>query len=117
MNSIRWLVSWATVGAVVVSSAVTGFAAEKIDRGMIALRTSESTVYLGWRLLASDPAGRVFNVYRSTNGGEAVKLNDAPGTWFRSFFENSSTSCALVLPPCHVSYAFSATNTSLRFGP
>jgi len=53
-------------------------AAERFERAMIAVRTGESSVYLGWRLLATDPAGRVFNVYRSTAGGEAVRLNEAP---------------------------------------
>ena len=38
---------------------------------MIALRTGE-LVYLGWRLLADDPAGRVFND-RAT-GAATVKL-------------------------------------------
>src|SRR5688572_29140528 len=55
-----------------------GFAEENLDRGMIALRTSDTSVYLGWRLLANDPAGRVFNVYRSTAGGEPVRLNQTP---------------------------------------
>lgn len=59
-------------------AAASGFAAETLDRGMVAIRTSESSVYLGWRLLDSDPAGRVFNVYRSSNGAEAVKLNETP---------------------------------------
>jgi len=53
-------------------------AAEKIDRGMIALPIDSGGVYLGWRFLDEDPAGRVFNVYRSTNGAEAVKLNESP---------------------------------------
>ena len=63
--------------AFVLSSAAASptFAAEKFDRAMFALRTSEKSVYLGWRLLADDPAGRVFNVYRSTAGGAPVKLN------------------------------------------
>jgi rhamnogalacturonan endolyase len=46
-----------------------GRAAERLDRGMVALRTGETSVYLGWRFLADDPAGRVFNIYRSTAGG------------------------------------------------
>ncbi len=33
-------------------------------------------VYLGWRLLKSDPQDVAFNVYRSTAGGEPVKLNE-----------------------------------------
>ncbi|MBI5768037.1 MAG: silent information regulator protein Sir2 [Verrucomicrobia bacterium] len=73
MNVFRPLVSF-----VLAATAAASFAAEKFDRAMIALRTSDTSVYLGWRLLADDPAGRVFNVYRSTAGGATVKLNDAP---------------------------------------
>ncbi|MBL9199252.1 MAG: hypothetical protein JNL39_02045 [Opitutaceae bacterium] len=63
--------------AFVLSSVAASLAAgaEKLDRSLFALRTTEKSVYLGWRLLADDPAGRVFNVYRSTSGGAAVRLN------------------------------------------
>src|SRR5262249_39143392 len=44
----------------------------------------------GWRFLARDPAGRVFNVYRSTAGGEAVKLNDAPMTAGTNFVDSTA---------------------------
>ena len=50
-------------------------AAEKFGRAMLALRTGEQSVYLGWRLLVDDPAGPVFNVYRSTAGGAPERLN------------------------------------------
>lgn len=53
-------------------------AAETLDRGLVAIRTGESSVYLGWRFLADDPAGRVFNIYRSTAGGAPVKVNETP---------------------------------------
>lgn len=82
MNLIRPFVSRAAVVAAfsLLSFAVTPFAraVENLDRGMVAIRTGDTSVYLGWRLLASDPATRVFNVYRSTNGGAPVKLNDTP---------------------------------------
>lgn len=49
--------------------AMLGWAAERIEeqlgRGVSALRT-DAGVYVGWRLLKSDPAGIAFNVYRST---------------------------------------------------
>jgi rhamnogalacturonan endolyase len=64
--------------AVPVSSGAAPVEMERVDRGMIAVRTSEDSVYLGWRILAGDPAGRVFNVYRSTAGGEPVRLNERP---------------------------------------
>jgi rhamnogalacturonan endolyase len=54
--------------------------AESLDRGLIAIARSDSEVYLSWRLLKSDPQNIAFNVYRTTNGGEPVKLNDAPIT-------------------------------------
>ena len=78
MNTIRSFVSRAAIVAASVAGVTPGLAVEKLDRGMVALRTGETSVYLSWRLLADDPAGRVFNVYRSTAGGGAMKLNDAP---------------------------------------
>lgn len=39
---------------------------ENLGRGVVAIRTSSSQVYIGWRLLGTDPAGIGFNVYRGT---------------------------------------------------
>ncbi len=71
MKSLRLLCAFVLGGS-------AAFAAEKFDRAMIALRTGDASVYLGWRLLADDPANRVFNIYRSTAGGAPVKLNETP---------------------------------------
>ncbi len=78
MHSLRSLVSRVGLVCALTLTASASFSAEKFDRTMIALRTSDTSVYLGWRLLADDPAGRVFNVYRSTAGGAPVKLNAGP---------------------------------------
>jgi rhamnogalacturonan endolyase len=48
---------------------------ENLGRGVVAVRASGSSVLVGWRLLGLDPAGIGFNVYRSTAGGTAVRLN------------------------------------------
>lgn len=48
---------------------------EYLDRGVVATRTSSTQAFVSWRLYANDPSGVGFNVYRSTNGGAAVKLN------------------------------------------
>ena len=40
---------------------------------MLALAVDGGQVYLGWRLLETDPAAVSFNVYRSTGGGPPVK--------------------------------------------
>jgi rhamnogalacturonan endolyase len=47
---------------------------EKLDRGTVAMPTGPGRVYIGWRLLAGDPRGVAFNVYRSTAGGTPLKL-------------------------------------------
>jgi rhamnogalacturonan endolyase len=39
---------------------------ERLDRGLIAVQQSDGKVFLSWRLLASDPDGVAFNVYRET---------------------------------------------------
>jgi len=61
---------------------VTGWAEqrieEKINRGMLAVWNDTGEVYIGWRLLKTDPEGMAFNVYRSVEGGEAIKLNSEP---------------------------------------
>lgn len=52
---------------------------EKLGRGVIALKSSSTQVYVGWRLLGNDPEDVAFNLYRSANGGAAVKINTANG--------------------------------------
>jgi rhamnogalacturonan endolyase len=49
-----------------------------VDRGLVALAKADNEVYLGWRLLASDPADVAFNVYRDTDDMARVKLNPQP---------------------------------------
>ena len=39
---------------------------ENLGRGVIAMRTGTSSVYVGWRLLGLDPSGIGFNVYRGS---------------------------------------------------
>ena len=38
---------------------------ERLNRGVVAVRTSTSQVYIGWRLFGNDPSGIGFNVYRN----------------------------------------------------
>ena len=45
--------------------------AEKLDRGLVALRTADGAMYVGWRLLAADPEDAAFHVYRRTPGADA----------------------------------------------
>ncbi|MBI4657713.1 MAG: silent information regulator protein Sir2 [Verrucomicrobia bacterium] len=57
----------------------TTVASERLDRGVIALSTTNAHVYVGWRLLASDPADIAFDVFRSDAAGRSKqKLNPTP---------------------------------------
>jgi rhamnogalacturonan endolyase len=51
---------------------------EKLDRGAVALRQNDGAVYVGWRLLESDPAGVAFHVYRQTGKADAERLTADP---------------------------------------
>jgi rhamnogalacturonan endolyase len=51
---------------------------ERLDRGLVPVRTEEGKVYVGWRLLRSDPGDVAFNVYRRSGGGQAIRLNAEP---------------------------------------
>jgi rhamnogalacturonan endolyase len=51
---------------------------ENLGRGMIAINQGNGRVYVGWRLLGTDPNEIAFNLYRSTGGEAAVKLNSQP---------------------------------------
>jgi len=51
---------------------------EKLGRGLVAMAIGGGKVYVGWRLLKNDPEGIAFNLYRSSPGGEAVRLNEGP---------------------------------------
>ncbi|MFO1488550.1 MAG: autotransporter-associated beta strand repeat-containing protein [Verrucomicrobiota bacterium] len=52
---------------------------ENLGRGVIAMRTNATQVYVGWRLLGTDPDNAGFNLYRVT-GGVTNKLNGNPLT-------------------------------------
>jgi rhamnogalacturonan endolyase len=67
---------------------------ERLDRGVVAVHQPDGSVFVSWRLLADDPAGVGFNLYRETADspeaprrqvGGWVKVNPAPltaGTWW-----------------------------------
>jgi len=63
---------------------------ERLSRGVIAVRTSSTQVYVGWRLFGTDAAGTAFNLYRSSNGGAAQLLNGTPLTTSTNFVDTSA---------------------------
>lgn len=53
------------------------YAGERLDRGLAGIPTTQG-FYLSWRMLPSDAVSLAFDIYRSTDNGQAIKLNDTP---------------------------------------
>ncbi|MFC1714481.1 carbohydrate binding domain-containing protein [Candidatus Poribacteria bacterium] len=64
---------------------------EKLDRGLVAMPIEDNRVYLGWRLLESDPDNVGFHVYRRTPGKERQRLTDEPIAETCSFIDDNPT--------------------------
>src|SRR5512139_3968928 len=56
---------------------VSAAAAERLERGAVAVPRPDGSVFISWRLLVSDPPNAAFNVYR-TDAGQRRKLNQRP---------------------------------------
>ena len=78
-----------TVGTLILGarSARAQYQMERLSRGVIAVRSSSTQVYVGWRLFGNDPAGVAFNLYRSAGGGAPVLLNGSPLTATTNFLD------------------------------
>ncbi len=50
---------------------------ESLDRGLVAVRQADGKVFTSWRLLATDPEGTAFHLYRVA-GGEVQRVNREP---------------------------------------
>ena len=59
---------------------------EKLDRGIVAARTSPDSVFISWRLLGTDPSNVGFNLYRGTK-----KLNKKPLTGATNIYDATSS--------------------------
>ena len=59
---------------------------EKLGRGVVAIKQDNKKVFVGWRLLGTDPKNLAFNLYRVTNGA-TVKLNAQPITGATNFVD------------------------------
>jgi rhamnogalacturonan endolyase len=88
LNKIRLLGAAAALAFAL--SAHAQYQMERLSRGVVAVRTSSSQVYVGWRLFGVDPAGTSFNLYRSSNGGAAMLLNGTPLATSTNFVDTSA---------------------------
>jgi hypothetical protein len=76
----RILLDGAVAAAVTAAATTPPRIMENLGRGVTVVRATSTQAFVSWRLLALDPAGISFNVYRSANGGAFQKLNAAPLT-------------------------------------
>jgi rhamnogalacturonan endolyase len=67
---------------------------EKLDRGVVAIRTSPTSVYVGWRLLGDDTEGVTFNVYRGT-----TKINSTPISATTNIVDSTSGNAVYTVHP------------------
>jgi hypothetical protein len=88
LNKMRLLGAAATLAFAL--SAHAQYQMERLSRGVVAVRTSSSQVYVGWRLFGNDPSGTAFNLYRSSNGGSAMLLNGSPLINSTNFVDTSA---------------------------
>ena len=77
-GSVGVVVAAVAIGFVSLSQTCGQRQMEKLGRGVVAVNRGDGKVYVGWRLLGTDPEGIAFNVYRAPGGGEAVRLNGRP---------------------------------------
>ena len=54
-----------------ISNGMSQYQTEELDRGIVAVSTSDTSVFISWRLLATDPDSISFNVYR-----DDTRIND-----------------------------------------
>src|SRR5688572_6502688 len=67
---------------------------ERLNRGVVAVRKSNSHVYIGWRLLANDPPDISFNVYNAN-----TKLNATPIANTTNFVDSVSVGTTYTTKP------------------
>ncbi len=62
---------------------------ENLDRGVVAIHEGEGRVFVGWRLLGTEPSDLGFNVYRRTGDAVPSKLNASPITGPTNFLDSA----------------------------
>jgi rhamnogalacturonan endolyase len=63
---------------------------ENLGRGVVVVRTGETSAFVSWRLLGTDPPGTSFNVYRASGGGRPVRLSSPAITGTTDFVDTTA---------------------------
>lgn len=51
---------------------------ENLDRGVVAIHNTNDSVYIGWRMLGTEPDDIAFNIYRQSGNEKPIRLNKTP---------------------------------------
>lgn len=62
---------------------------ENLGRGVIAIKAEAQKIFISWRLLGTEPTDLAFNLYRTADSAETVKLNLTPITGATQFTDTS----------------------------
>ena len=90
IGPVAWLRAALAAGALLLALATPARAQrqmENLDRGVIAINQGGGSVYVGWRLLGTEPDEIAFNLYRASGSAAAVKLNAQPLTQGTNFVD------------------------------
>jgi rhamnogalacturonan endolyase len=63
---------------------------EKLGRGVVAVKQNDGKVFVGWRVLGTDPEDIVFNLYRASGKSTPVKLNTRPINGATNFVDDGA---------------------------
>jgi rhamnogalacturonan endolyase len=63
---------------------------ENLGRGVVAINQGGGKVYVGWRMLGTDPDDIAFNLYRATGGADLMRLNLEPIATSTNFVDNNA---------------------------
>ena len=69
---------------------------EKLDRGVVAVRTSDNTVFISWRMFGTDPPDIGFNVYCGL-----TKITSSPITNCTNYIDSTSVDSTYRIRPIH----------------
>jgi len=78
ISKIKYFAVLAVVMIIAISPVMAQRQMENLDRGVIAIRNPNDSVYVGWRLLGTEPDDIAFNLYRQIGTEKPVKLNKKP---------------------------------------
>lgn len=77
MNKIKYS-ALALIFLIAGSQAMGQRQMENLDRGVIAIHKANDSIYIGWRMLGTEPDEIAFNIYRQSGNEKPVRLNKKP---------------------------------------